>query len=253
MKNYLLIILLVLAIAICAILCRQISRSNERIREQITELEVKIEQSKKPQAYHQNSQSTQNQPEAVPPSAHTANMELRKEKRILEKQVAEQKQADYKLDKIISPSIRDKRREITLAELEKLDPAAYAHLLESIQAEERRKREKMEQRMNFIATMDTTFLSAEENNHLKEYLQLLNRAYEMRFNGEKVPPEMFIGYLDIRNLVNKYCLAAIGCSNPSLPDAQMSLHIWSQTPHYMVLNPMPSIFFRQLQKEANHE
>jgi hypothetical protein len=241
MKNYLLIILLVLAIVICSILCRQISRSNERIREQIAELEVKIEQSKKPQAYHQNSQSTQNQPEAVPPSAHTANMELRKEKRILEKQVAEQKQADYKLDKIISPSIRDKRREITLAELEKLDPAAYAHLLESIQAEERRKREKMEQRMNFIATMDTTFLSAEENNHLKEYLQLLNRAYEMRFNGEKVPPEMFTGYLDIRNLVNKYCLAAIGCSNPSLPDAQMNLLIWSQTPRYMVLNPMPSI------------
>lgn len=241
MKNYLLIILLVLAIVICSILCRQISRSNERIREQIAELEVKIEQSKKPQAYHQNSQSTQNQPEAVPPSAHATNMELRKEKRILEKQVAEQKQADYKLDKIISPSIRDKRREITLAELEKLDPAAYAHLLESIQAEERRKREKMEQRMNFIATMDTTFLSAEENNHLKEYLQLLNRAYEMRFNGEKVPPEMFIGYLDIRNLVNKYCLAAIGCSNPSLPDAQMSLLIWSQTPRYRVLNPMPSI------------
>ena len=243
MKNYLLIILLVLAIVIGSVLCRQISRSNERIREQIAELEVKIEQSKKPQAYHQNSQSTQNQPEAVPSSAHAANMELRKEKRILEKQVAEQKQVANELDKVITPpSFRgDKRRKVTLAELEKLDPAAYAHHLESIQAEERRKREKMEQRMNFISTMDTTFLSAEENNHLKEYLQLLNQAYEMRLNGEKVPREMFTSYLDIRNLVNKYCLAAIGCSNPSLPDAQMNLLIWSQTPRYRVLNPLPSI------------
>jgi DNA mismatch repair ATPase MutL len=241
MKNYLLIIMLVLAIVISSILCRQISRSNERIREQIAELEVEIEQSKKPKAVARNSQSTQNQPEAVPSSAHAANMELRKEKRILEKQVTKQKQADNEFDKIISPSLRDKRREITLAELEKLDPAAYTHHLESIQAEERRKREKMEQRMNFIATMDTTFLSAEENNHLKEYLQLLNQAYEMRLNGEKVPREMFTGYLDIRNLVNKYCLAAIGCSNPSLPDAQMNLLIWSQTPRYRVLNPLPSI------------
>ena len=253
MKNYLLIIMLVLAIVISSILCRQISRSNERIREQIAELEVEIEQSKKPKAIARNSQSTQNQPKAVPSSAHAANMDLRKEKRILEKQVAEQKQVDNKLNKIISPSLRDKRREITLMELEKLDSAAYAHHLENIQAEERRKREKMEQRMNFIATMDTTFLSAEENNHLKEYLQLLNQAYEMRFKGEKVPSDMFTGYLDIRNLVNKYCLAAIGCSNPSLPDAQMNLLIWSQTPRYWVLNPMPSIFFRQLQKEANHE
>nr|MCR4573440.1 hypothetical protein [Lentisphaeria bacterium] len=126
MKNYLLIIMLVLAIVISSILCRQISRSNERIREQIAELEVEIEQSKKPKAIARNSQSTQNQPKAVPSSAHAANMELRKEKRILEKQVAEQKQADNELDKIISPSLRGKRREITLAELEKLDPAAYA-------------------------------------------------------------------------------------------------------------------------------
>ena len=243
MKNYLLIIMLVLAIVISSILCRQISRSNERIREQIAELEVEIEQSKKPKAVARNSQSTQNQPEAVPSSAHAANMELRKEKRILEKQVAKQKQVANELDKVITPpSFRgDKRRKVTLAELEKLDPAAYAHHLENIQAEERCKREKMEQRMNFIATMDTTFLSAEENNHLKEYLQLLNQAYEMRLNGEKVPREMFTGYLDIRNLVNKYCLAAIGCSNPSLPDAQMNLLIWSQTPRYRVLNPLPSI------------
>ena len=241
MKNYLLIIMLVLAIVISSILCRQISRSNERILEQIAELEVEFEQSKKPKAIARNSQSTQNQPKAVPSSAHAANMELRKEKRILEKQVAEQKQADNELDKTISPSLRGKRREITLAELEKLDPAAYAHHLESIQAEERRKREKMEQRMNFIATMDTTLLPTEETACLKEYLQLLNQAYEMRLNGEKVPREMFTGYLGIRNLVNKYCLAAIGCHNPSLPSAQTSLYIWSQTPHYMVLNPLPSI------------
>ena len=241
MKNYLLIILLVLAIAICAILCRQISRSNERIREQITELEVEVEQSKKPKAVARNSQSTQNQPEAVHPSAHAANMELRKEKRLLEKHVAKQKQTDNELNKIISPSIRDKRRKVTLAELEKLDPAAYAHHLESIQAEERRKREKMEQRLNFISTMDTSLLPAEETARLKEYLQLLNHAYEMRLNGEEVPRDMFTGYLDIPNLVNKYCLAAIGCNNPSLPGAKMSLHIWSQTPHYMVLNPLPSI------------
>ena len=243
MKNYLLIIMLVLAIVISSILCRQISRSNERIREQITELEVEIEPSKKPKAVARNSQSTQNQPEAVPPSAHAANMELRREKRILEKQVAEQKQVANELDKVItSPSFRsDKRRKVTLAELEKLDPAAYAHHLESIQAEERRKREKMEQRLNFISTMDTSLLPAEETARLKEYLQLLNRAYEMRLNGEEVPRDMFTGYLDIPNLVNKYCLAAIGCNNPSLPGAKMSLHIWSQTPHYMVLNPLPSI------------
>ena len=241
MKEYLLIILLVLAIVICSVLCRQIIRSNEQIHQQIAELEAEIELSKKPKVTSRRPQQTQNQADETVSTAHSANAELRREKRILEKQVAEQKQTDNELNKIISPSIRDKRREITLAELEKLDPAAYAHLLESIQAEERRKREKMEQRMNFIATMDTTFLSAEENNHLKEYLQLLNQAYEMRFKGEKVPPEMFTDYLDIRNLVNKYCLAAIGCSNPSLPDAQMSLLIWSQTPRYRVLNPMPSI------------
>ena len=243
MKNYLLIIMLVLAIGISSILCRQISRSNEQIRQQIAELEVEIEQSKKPKAIARNSQSTQNQPEAVPSSAHAANMELRREKRILEKQVAEQKQVANELDKVItSPSFRsDKRRKVTLAELEKLDPAAYTHHLESIQAEERRKREKMEQRMNFISTMDTSLLPAEETEHLKEYLLLLNRAYEMRLNGEKVPQDMFTDYLDIPNLVNKYCLAAIGCSNPSLPGAKMSLHIWSQTPHYMVLNPLPSI------------
>ena len=241
MKNYLLIIMLFLAIAICAVLCRQTSLSNEKIRQQIAELEVEIEQSNKPKAVAQKPQSMQNQTHTAAPSVHSANMELRKEKRILEKQVAEQKQADNELDKIISPSLRGKRREITLAELEKLDPAAYAHHLESIQAEERRKREKMEQRMNFIATMDTTLLPAEETARLKEYLQLLNQAYEMRLNGEKVPREMFTGYLGIRNLVNKYCLAAIGCSNPSLPDAQMNLLIWSQTPRYMVLNPLPSI------------
>ena len=243
MKNYLLIIMLVLAIVISSILCRQISRSNERIREQIAELEVEIEPSKKPKAVARNSQSTQNQPKAVPPSAHAANMELRKEKRILEKQVAEQKQVANELDKVITPpSFRgDKRRKVTLAELEKLDPAAYAHHLENIQAEERRKREKMEQRMNFIATMDTSLLPAEETERLKEYLQLLNQAYEMRLNGEKVPSDMFTGYLDIRNLVNKYCLAAIGCHNMSLPTAKMLLQTWSQTPHYTVLDPITPI------------
>ena len=241
MKEYLLIILLVLAIVICSVLCRQIIRSNEQIHQQIAELEAEIELSKKPKVTSRRSQQTQNQADETVSTAHSANAELRREKRILEKQVAEQKQVANELDKVISPSLRGKRREITLAELEKLDPAAYTHQLESIQAEERRKREKMEQRMNFISTMDTSLLPAEETEHLKEYLLLLNRAYEMRLNGEKVPQDMFTDYLDIPNLVNKYCLAAIGCSNPSLPGAKMSLHIWSQTPHYMVLNPLPSI------------
>ena len=243
MKEYLLIILLVLATVICSVLCRQIIRSNEQIRQQIAELETEIEQSKKPKVAARRSQQTQNQADETVSTAHSANAELRREKRILEKQVAEQKQVANELDKVItSPSFRsNKRRKVTLAELEKLDPAAYAHHLESIQAEERRKREKMEQRLNFISTMDTSLLPAEETARLKEYLQLLNRAYEMRLNGEEVPRDMFTGYLDIPNLVNKYCLAAIGCNNPSLPGAKMSLHIWSQTPHYMVLNPLPSI------------
>ena len=241
MKEYLLIILLVLAIVICSVLCRQIIRSNEQIHQQIAELEAEIELSKKPKVTARRAQQTQNQADETAPTAHSANAELRREKRILEKQVAEQKQVANELDKVISPSLRGKRREITLAELEKLDPAAYTHQLESIQAEERRKREKMEQRMNFISTMDTSLLPAEETEHLKEYLLLLNRAYEIRLNGEEVPRDMFTGYLDIPNLVNKYCLAAIGCSNPSLPGAKMSLHIWSQTPRYMVLNPLPSI------------
>ena len=236
MKEYLLIILLVLATVICSVLCRQIIRSNEQIRQQIAELETEIEQSKKPKVTARRSQQTQNQADETVSTAHSANAELRREKRILEKQVAEQKQVANELDKVItSPSFRsDKRRKVTLAELEKLDPAAYAH-------QERRKREKMEQRLNFISTMDTSLLPAEETARLKEYLQLLNRAYEMRLNGEEVPRDMFTGYLDIPNLVNKYCLAAIGCNNPSLPGAKMSLHIWSQTPHYMVLNPLPSI------------
>ena len=242
-KEYLLIILLVLGTVICSILCRQIIRSNEQIRQQIAELEAEIEQAKKPKLTARKPQQTQNQADETAPTVHSANAELRREKRFLEKQVAEQKQVANELDKvIISPSFRsDKRRKVTLAELEKLDPAAYAHHLESIQAEEQRKRKKMEQRMNFISTMDTTLLSAEENNRLKEYLQLLNSAYDMRLNGEEVPRDMFTGYRDIPNLVNKYCLAAIGCSNPSLPGAKMSLHIWSQTPHYTVLNPLPSI------------
>ena len=243
MKEYLLIILLVLGTIICSVLCRQIIRSNEQIHQQIAELEKEIEQAKKPKAITRKPQQTQNQADETAPAAHSANAELRREKRILEKQIAVQKQAANELDKgITSPSFRsDKRRKVTLAELEKLDPAAYVHHLENIQAEERRKREKMEQRMNFISTMDTTLLSAEENNRLKEYLQLLNSAYEMRLNGEEVPRDMFTGYRDIPNLVNKYCLAAIGCSNPSLPGAKISLHIWSQTPHYMVLNPLPTI------------
>ena len=243
MNKILPIIFLVFAIAVCVVLCRQTSLSNEKIRRQLAELEEEIEQSKKLKAVARKTQSMQNQADAAVSSIHTVNMELRREKRILKKQITEQKQVVNELDKVItSPSFRsDKRRKINLAELKKLDPAAYAHQLESIQAEERRKREKMEQRMNFIATMDTTLLTTDENNRLKEYLQLLNRAYEMRLNGEKVSWEMFTGYLDIPNLVNKYCLAAIGCSNPSLPGAKMSLHIWSQTPHYTVLNPLPSI------------
>ena len=243
MKEYLLIILLVLGTVICSILCKQMSRSNEQIRQQIAELEAEIEQAKKPKVTARKPQQTQNQADETAPATHSANAELRREKRILEKQITVQKQANNELDKVItSPSFRnDKRRKITLAELEKLDPAAYAHHLESIQTEEKRKREKMEQRLNFIATMDTSLLPAEETARLKEYLLLLNRAYEMRLNGEEVPIDMFTGYRDIPNLVNKYCLAAIGCNNTTLPAAKMLLQTWSQTPHYTVLNPLPAI------------
>ena len=243
MKEYLLIILLVLATVICSVLCRQIIRSNEQIRQQIAELKTEIEQAKKPKVTARKPQQTQNQADETASTAHSANAELRREKRILEKQVAEQKQVGNELDKVItSPSFRsDKRRKVTLAELEKLDPTAYAHHLESIQAEQRRQREKMEQRLNFIATMDTSLLPAEETERLKEYLQLLNQAYEMRLNGEEIPKDMFTGYFDIPYLVTKYSLAAIGSHNTTLPAAKMLLQTWSQTPHYTVLNPITPI------------
>ena len=242
MKKTMLIILLFLALLVCSILSRQIIRSNERIREQIAELEEEIEQLKKPRIGERRTQSAQQQIGASASATHAANAELRKEKRSLEMQVAKQKQADNALDKVIHSSLHhDKRRYVTLEELEKLDPDAYAHHLESLQTDEQHLRETIEQRMNFIATMDTSLLSAEETEHMKKYLQLLNQANNMRLNGEALPKDMFIGYQDIRRLVEKYSLAAIGSRNPTLPNAQMSLRIWSQTPHYTVLNPLPNI------------
>lgn len=242
MKKTMLIIMLVLALLVCSVLSRRIIRSNERIREQIAELEEEIAQSKKPGTVARRTQSAPRQTGASASATHAANAELRQEKRVLEKQVAKQMQADNALDKVIHSSLyHDKRRHVTLAELEKLDPAAYAHHLENLQADEQHLRENMEQRMNFIATMDTSLLSAEEAEHMKKYLQLLNQANDMRLNGEKVPKDMFKGYQDIRRLVEKYSLAVIGSRNPTLPNAQMGLRIWSQTPHYTVLNPLPNI------------
>ena len=125
MKEYLLIILMVLASVICSVLCRQLIRSNEQIRRQITEMEGKIEEAKTPKAIARKLQLTQHQSVATTSAGHAANAELRQEKRVLEKQVAEVRKDILKND-LASGRFGKKKRRITLAELEKLDPAAFA-------------------------------------------------------------------------------------------------------------------------------
>ena len=238
MKEYLLIILMVLASVICSVLCRQIIRSNEQIRRQIAEMERKIEEAKTPKVITRKSQSIQNQTDATTPAVHAANAELHKEKRVLEKQVAEVRSDIGKSD-LASGRFGKRKRRITLEELEKLDPAAFAQYdhPENRQTMERLQREKVEQRTNFLSTMNPSFLSPEENAHLKTYIQLLNQATEMKLRGEKVPVEMFAEYGGIRQLIEKYCVAAIGSDNPSLPYVRESLRQWSRTPAYTALSP----------------
>ena len=239
MKEYLLIILMVLASVICSVLCRQLIRSNEQIRRQIAEIEEKIEDAKKPKVIARKPQLTQNQSVATTASAgHAANAELRQEKRILEKQVAEVRK-DIGTSDLASGRFGKRKRRITLEELEKLAPAAFAQYdhPENRQTMERLQREKVEQRTNFLSTMSPSFLSPEENAHLKAYVQLLNQATEMKLKGEEVPGEMFAEYRGIRQLIEKYCVAAIGSDNPSLPTVRESLQQWSRTPAYMALSP----------------
>ncbi len=238
MKDYLLIILLVVATVICSVLCRQIIRSNEQIRKQIAEMEKKIEEEKTPKVITRKSQSIQNQTDATTPAVHAVNAELRKEKRILEKQVAEVRNDIGKSD-LASGRFGKRKRRITLEELEKLDPAAFAQYdhPENRQTMERLQHEKVEQRTNFLSTMNPSFLSPEENAHLKAYIQLLNQATEMKLKGEEVPVEMFAEYGGIRQLIEKYCVTAIGSDNPSLPIVRESLQQWSRTPTYMALSP----------------
>ena len=238
MKEYLLIILMVLASVICSVLCRQLIRSNEQIRRQITEMEGKIEEAKTPKAIARKLQLTQHQSVATASAGHAANAELRQEKRVLEKQVAEVRK-DIGTSDLASGRLGKKKRRITPAELEKLDPEAFAKHVnpENRQTMERLQREKAEQRTNFLATMNPSFLSPEENEHLKAYVQLLNQATEMKLKGEAVPREMFAEYRGIRQLIEKYCVAAIGSDNPSLPYIQQSLQQWSRTPAYMALSP----------------
>ena len=59
----------------------------------------------------------------------------------------------------------------------------------------------------------------------------------MKLKGEAVPREMFAEYRGIRQLIEKYCVAAIGSDNPSLPTVRQSLQQWSRTPAYMALSP----------------
>ena len=238
MKEYLLIILMVLASVICSVLCRQLIRSNEQIRRQITEMEGKIEEAKTPKAIARKTQLTQHQSVATASAGHAANAELRQEKRVLEKQVAEVRK-DIGTSDLASGRFGKKKRRITPAELEKLDPEAFAKHVnpENRQTMERLQREKNGQRTNFLSTMNPSFLSPEENEHLKAYVQLLNQATEMKLKGEAVPREMFAEYRGIRQLIEKYCVAAIGSDNPSLPYIQQSLQQWSRTPAYMALSP----------------
>ena len=238
MKEYLLIILMVLASVICSVLCRQLIRSNEQIRRQIAEMEGKIEEAKTPKAIARKTQLTQYQSVVTASAGHAANAALHKEKRVLEKQVAEVRK-DIGTSDLASGRFGKKKRRITPAELEKLDPEAFAKHVnpENRQTMERLQREKAEQRTNFLATMNPSFLSPEENEHLKAYVQLLNQATEMKLKGEAVPREMFAEYRGIRQLIEKYCVAAIGSDNPSLPYIQQSLQQWSRTPAYMALSP----------------
>ena len=241
MKEYLLIILLVVATVICSVLCRQIISSNEQIRRQIAEVERRIEEAKTPKVTVRKSQAIQNQEDATKPAVHAvnaANAELRQEKRILEKQVAEVRK-DIGTGDLASGRFGKRKRRITLAELKKLDPDAFAkhYNPENRQALEAIQRKKLEQRTNFLSTMNPSFLSPEENAHLKAYVQLLNQATEMKLRGEKVPVEMFAEYGGIRQLIEKYCVAAIGSDNPSLPYVRESLQQWSRTPAYMALSP----------------
>ena len=238
MKEYLLIILMVLASVICSVLCRQLIRSNEQIRRQITEMEGKIEEAKTPKAIARKTQLTQHQSVVTASAGHAANAELRQEKRVLEKQVAEVRK-DIGTSDLASGRFGKKKRRITPAELEKLDSEAFAKHVnpENRQTMERLQREKAEQRTNFLSTMNPSFLSPEENEHLKAYVQLLNQATEMKLKGEAVPREMFAEYRGIRQLIEKYCVAAIGSDNPSLPYIQQSLQQWSRTPAYMALSP----------------
>ena len=238
MKEYLLIILMVLASVICSVLCRQLIRSNEQIRRQITEMEGKIEEAKTPKVIVRKSQAIQHQSVATASAGHAVNAELRQEKRVLEKQVAEVRK-DIGTSDLASGRFGKKKRRITPAELEKLDPEAFAKHVnpENRQTMERLQREKNGQRTNFLSTMNPSFLSPEENEHLKAYVQLLNQATEMKLKGEAVPREMFAEYRRIRQLIEKYCVAAIGSDNPSLPYIQQSLQQWSRTPAYMALSP----------------
>ncbi|MBO7092366.1 MAG: hypothetical protein J6W23_11310 [Victivallales bacterium] len=239
MKEHLLIILLVLATVICSVLCKQTALSNEQLHRQIADAKQKIKEAKKPKVIARKLQPIQKQSVTTTSLDHVENAKLRQEKHVLQKTVAEQIQTNNELDQAINPTFfNDKRRKVTMDELEKIDPSAYADRLESFQAEMMRLHEKMEQRREFLAKMDSSLLSAEENNRLKEYLQLLNRAYEMRLKGEKIPKDMFEDTTDIRQLVEKYSLAAIGSDNSFLPSVQQSLQIWSCTPHYTVLNPI---------------
>ena len=238
MKEYLLIILMVLASVICSVLCRQLIRSNEQIRRQIAEMEGKIEEAKTPKAIARKSQAIQHQSVATASAGHAANAELRQEKRVLEKQVVELRSDILKND-LAAGRLRKRKRRITLAELEKLDPATFAQHYnpENRQTMERLQREKIGQRTNFLSTMNPSCLSPEENEHLKAYVQLLNQATEMKLRGEEVPVEMFAEYRGIRQLIEKYCVAAIGSDNPSLPTVRQSLQLWSRTPSYRALSP----------------
>ena len=238
MKEYLLIILMVLASVICSVLCRQLIRSNEQIRRQIAEMEGKIEEAKTPKVIARKPQLTQHQSVATASAGHAANAELRQEKRVLEKQVVELRSDILKND-LAAGRLRKRKRRITLAELEKLDPATFAQHYnpENRQTMERLQREKIGQRTNFLSTMNPSCLSPEENEHLKAYVQLLNQATEMKLRGEEVPVEMFAEYRGIRQLIEKYCVAAIGSDNPSLPTVRQSLQLWSRTPSYRALSP----------------
>ena len=238
MKEYLLIILMVLASVICSVLCRQLIRSNEQIRQKIAEMEGKIEEAKTPKAIARKSQAIQHQSVVTTSAGHATNAELRQEKRVLEKQVVELRSDILKND-LAAGRLRKRKRRITPAELEKLDPATFAQHYnpENRQTMERLQREKIGQRTNFLSTMNPSCLSPEENEHLKAYVQLLNQATEMKLRGEEVPVEMFAEYRGIRQLIEKYCVAAIGSDNPSLPTVRQSLQQWSRTPSYRALSP----------------